>query len=143
MNVDILKKYNQTNLFGKYLDLQLDVVKAGNVSYKVKVKKQHLATVKSAHGGFISAIFDQIVGTAALSKAMVESKLVSTIEFKINYLQPAILHDELIGNGIVIKNGKRIYTVKGDIYNQKKELIATGIATLNAYPYEKSDMNFK
>ena len=29
------------------------------------------------------------------------------------------------------------------IYNQKKELIATGIATLNAYPYEKSDMNFK
>ncbi|MDA9809111.1 MAG: PaaI family thioesterase [Flavobacteriales bacterium] len=143
MNVDILKKYNQTNLFGKYLDLQLDVVKPGNVSYKVKVKKQHLATVKSAHGGFISAIFDQIVGTAALSKAMVESKLVSTIEFKINYLQPAILHDELIGNGIVIKNGKRIYTVKGDIYNQKKELIATGIATLNAYPYEKSDMNFK
>ena len=143
MNVDILKKYNQTNLFRKYLDLQLDVVKPGNVSYKVKVKKQHLATVKSAHGGFISAIFDQIVGTAALSKAMVESKLVSTIEFKINYLQPAILHDELIGNGIVIKNGKRIYTVKGDIYNQKKELIATGIATLNAYPYEKSDMNFK
>jgi uncharacterized protein (TIGR00369 family) len=143
MNVDILRKYNQTNLFGKYLDLQLDVVKPGNVSYKVKVKKQHLATVKSAHGGFISAIFDQIVGTAALSKAMVESKLVSTIEFKINYLQPAILHDELIGNGIVIKNGKRIYTVKGDIYNQKKELIATGIATLNAYPYEKSDMNFK
>ena len=143
MNVDILKKYNQTNLFGKYLELQLDVVKPGNVSYKVKVKKQHLATVKSAHGGFISAIFDQIVGTAALSKAMVESKLVSTIEFKINYLQPAILHDELIGNGIVIKNGKRIYTVKGDIYNQKKELIATGIATLNAYPYEKSDMNFK
>ena len=143
MNVDILKKYNQTNLFGKYLDLQLYVVKPGNVSYKVKVKKQHLATVKSAHGGFISAIFDQIVGTAALSKAMVESKLVSTIEFKINYLQPAILHDELIGKGIVIKNGKRIYTVKGDIYNQKKELIATGIATLNAYPYEKSDMNFK
>ena len=143
MNVDILKKYNQTNLFGKYLDLQLDVVKPGNVSYKVKVKKQHLATVKSAHGGFISAIFDQIVGTAALSKAMVESKLVSTIEFKINYLQPAILYDELIGKGIVIKNGKRIYTVKGDIYNQKKELIATGIATLNAYPYEKSDMNFK
>ena len=143
MNVDILKKYNQTNLFGKYLDLQLDVVKPGNVSYKVKVKKQHLATVKSAHGGFISAVFDQIVGTAALSKAMVESKLVSTIEFKINYLQPAILHDELIGNGIVIKNGKRIYTVKGNIYNQKKELIATGIATLNAYPYEKSDMNFK
>lgn len=143
MNVDILKKYNQTNLFGKYLDLQLDVVKPGNVSYKVKVKKQHLATVKSAHGGFISAIFDQIVGTAALSKAMLESKLVSTIEFKINYLQRAILHDELIGKGIVIKNGKRIYTVKGDIYNQKKELIATGIATLNAYPYEKSDMNFK
>ena len=51
MKMDILQKYNQTNLFGKYLDLKLDIVKPGDITYKVKVQKQHLATVKSAHGG--------------------------------------------------------------------------------------------
>lgn len=143
MKLDILQKYNQTNLFGKYLNLKLDIVKPGDITYKVKVQKQHLATVKSAHGGFISAIFDQIVGTAALSKAMEELKLVATVEFKINFLKPSFFNDELTGRGLVLKQGKRLYTVRGDIFNQDKELIATGIATLNAYPYEKSDMNLK
>ena len=87
MKLDILEKYNQTNLFGKYLNLKLDIVKPGDITYKVKVQKQHLANVKSAHGGFISAIFDQIVGTAALSKAMEELKLVATIEFKIQFFK--------------------------------------------------------
>jgi len=141
MNHNILEKYNQTNQFGKFLDLKLVDVQPGEVKYNVDVKKQHLATVKSAHGGFISAIFDQIVGTAALSQSLLENKLVSTVEFKINYLRPVFINDSLIGNGLVIKSGNRLYTVKGDIYNQKKELIATGIATLNAYPFEKSDMN--
>ena len=141
MNNKIFNIYNQTNQFGKFLDLILVEVKPGKVKYSVNVKKQHLATVKSAHGGFISAIFDQIVGTAALSQSLSEDKLVSTVEFKINYLKPVFLNDSLVGQGLVIKSGQRLYTVKGEIYNQNKELIATGIATLNAYPFEKSDMN--
>ena len=101
-----------------------------------------MATYKSAHGGFLAAIFDQIVGTAALTKAMLDDKLVSTVEFKINYLKPAFLHDELKGSGIVLHHGKRLYTVEGQIFNQNNELLAKGIATLNAYPFDKSDMKF-
>jgi hypothetical protein len=29
---------------------------------------------------------------------------------------------------------------QGEIYNQKRELLCTCLATLNAYPFEKSDM---
>ena len=87
MKNNILNKYNQTNQFGKFLDLILIEANPGEVKYSVNVKKQHLATVKSAHGGFISAIFDQVVGTAALSQSMNQDKLVSTVEFKINYLK--------------------------------------------------------
>ena len=142
MNDNILKKYNETNQFGKFLNLKIDVIKPGKVTYRVRVNKKHLATLKSAHGGFISAIFDQVVGTAALSKAIEFKKLVSTVEFKLNFLKPAILNDNLKGTGDVIDYGKRIYIVKGNIYNQNEELVATGLATLNAYPFEKSDMNF-
>ena len=49
--------------------------------------------------------------------------------------------DDLIGHGLVIQSGIRLYTVKGETFNQNKNLVATGIATLNAYPFDKSDMN--
>lgn len=73
---------------------------------------------------------------------MSDHKLVSTVEFKINYLKPAYLHDKLKGVGMVLHHGKRLYTVEGQIFNHKQELLAKGIATLNAYPYAKSDMKF-
>ena len=140
--IDILKKYNQTNQFGSFLGLKLKVISPGEVNYYVKVKEDHLATLSSAHGGFLSAIFDQIVGTAALSKSLLENKVVATVELKINFLKPAFLDDDLVGKGKVVSSGKRLYTVDGKIYNQNKDLLALGIATLNAYPFEKSDMNF-
>jgi len=142
MNVDILKKYNQTNQFGRFLGLELELLYPGEVNYYVEVKKEHLATLNSAHGGFLAGVFDQIIGTAALSKALLDKKVVATVEFKINYIKPAFLGDKLIGNGKVISSGKRLYTVEGKIFNQNQELLALGLATLNAYPFEKSDMNF-
>lgn len=142
MNKNILKKYNETNQFGNFLKLKLNLIKPGEVNYTVKVKNEHLATLNSAHGGFLAAIFDQVVGTAALSKAVLENNVVSTVEFKINYLKPAFLNDELTGFGKLISKGKRLYTVEGKIFNQNKELLVTGIATLNAYPFKKSDMIF-
>jgi len=140
--LEILKRYGQTNRYGSLLGLHLDFVESGVVNYRTKVLKEHLATEKSAHGGFLASIFDQIVGTAALSKAINDGKVVSTVELKMNFLKPAMLDDELLGEGRVINNGKRLYTVEGKIYNQKKELLLTGLATLNAYPFAKSDMNF-
>ena len=141
-NIEILKKYAETNHFGKFLGLKLEVVEPGEVNYFVEVSQNHLATYQSAHGGFLAAVFDQIVGTAALTKAMSDHKLVSTVEFKINYLKPAYLNDKLKGVGKVLHHGKRLYTVEGQIFNHKQELLAKGIATLNAYPYDKSDMKF-
>ena len=72
---------------------KIRVVEPGEVNYFVEVSQNHLATYQSAHGGFL-AVFDQIVGTAALA-AMSDHKLVSTVEFKINYLKPAYLNDKL------------------------------------------------
>lgn len=142
LDENILKKYNQTNQFGEFLGLKLEVICPGEVNYHVKVKNEHLATLNSAHGGFLAGFFDQIVGTAALTKAALESKVVSTVEFKINYLKPAFLNDNLTGLGKVLSNGKRLYIVEGKIINQQNELLVIGSATLNAYPFEKSDMNF-
>ena len=59
---------------------------------------------------------------------------------KLNFLQPALLNDQLKGIGKVLKAGKRIIVVEGKIFNQHNQLLAVGIATMNAYPIEKSDL---
>ena len=140
MNKDILERYNETNHFGRLLGMKYEIQKSGEIYYRLEVKKEHLATKTAAHGGFLAAVMDAVVGVAALSKMTDEGKVVSTVEMKLNFLQPAFLGDQLLGIGQVLKSGKRIIVVEGKIYNHKKEILAICLATMNAYPFEKSDM---
>ena len=120
--------------------MTFEVSQPGQVIYTMPVTENILATTSAAHGGALAAFMDSIIGVASLSSVAEEGKLVSTIEFKINYLKPAFLNDELRGIGKVIKKGKRIIISKGEIFNQKDELLAICTGTLNAYPIEKSDI---
>ncbi len=136
----VLKIYNQVNQFGLENDLELSIIKPGEIVYKMKVVKKHLATSTAIHGGMLAAMMDGIIGVAALTTVASEQKLVSTVEFKINYFKPAFLGDLLTGKGKVDHKGNRIIHASGEIYNQKNELIAKAMGTLNAYPIEKSDI---
>lgn len=122
------------------MDMEVEITEPGNITYYLTVKKEHLATPTAMHGGAMSGFMDAIIGVAALSVVAKENKLVSTIEFKINFLKPAYLNDQLKGIGKVIKKGNRIIIARGDVYNQHEELIATATGTLNAYPFDKSDL---
>ena len=136
---EILNKYNKANQFGDLIKMNYTMESPGKISYTIKVTPKLLATPKAMHGGAIAGFMDAVIGVAALSAVAHEGKVVSTIEYKINFLKPAVLNDHLVGEGIVINKGKRIIVAEGKISNQNKELIATAIGTLNAYPIEKSD----
>ena len=136
----LLSIYNQVNQFGLDNDFELTIVKPGEIIYKMEVKQKHLATPTAMHGGMIAAMMDGVIGVAGLTTVAEEHKLVSTVEFKINYLKPAFLGDSLTGKGKVDHKGNRIIHVSGEIYNQKNELVAKAMGTLNAYPLEKSDV---
>tara|TARA_B100000401_G_C52719158_1_gene677709 strand:- start:343 stop:771 length:429 start_codon:yes stop_codon:yes gene_type:complete len=140
MNEEIVKRYSQTNKFGKLLDMQYRLDATGDIIYDVTITEKHLATKTAAHGGLLAAMMDGVVGVAALEEASKNGNLVSTVEMKLNFLQPAFLNDRLKGVGKILKAGKRIIVVEGKIYNQDNLLLAVGIATMNAYPIEKSDM---
>ena len=137
---NILDIYNKTNNFGRLINMTFDEVQSGHVIYRMPVSKNILATPTTAHGGAIAGFMDAIIGIAALSSVVNEQKLVSTVEYKINFIKPAMHNDELTGVGKVIQKGKRIIVSKGDIFNQNKDLIATALGTFNAYPFEKSDI---
>ena len=100
-----------------------------------------MATPTTIHGGMIAAMMDAVIGVAGLSAVAQEGKLVSTVEFKISYYNPALLGDTLTGKGKVEKKGNRIIYASGEIYNQNNKIIAKALGTLNAYPIEKSDIS--
>lgn len=138
----LIKVYSQTNQFGKLLGIELTKFEADGIEYQLTISDKHLATPTTSHGGVLSAYMDGILGLAALYVSSEIGCLVSTVEFKINYLKPARKGDVLIGLGKVISKGKRIIIAQGEIIDQatgEKVAIATG--TFNAYPHEKSGMS--
>jgi uncharacterized protein (TIGR00369 family) len=135
----ILKLYNSINTFGRVNEMELEVIAPGHIKYTMPVKEVHLATPVAIHGGVLSAMMDGVLGVAALSASCHDGKLVSTVEFKINYLSPARLGDVLIGEGKIIQKGNRLIIAEGDIKLKGSEkLIAKGNGTFSAYPIEKS-----
>jgi uncharacterized protein (TIGR00369 family) len=135
----LIKVYQETNEFGKAHQLELLKFEADEIVYRLEVRKQHLATPTTAHGGLVAGYMDGVLGLAALYASSENACLVSTVEFKINYLSPVRLGDVLIGRGKLVKSGKRIIITKGEISQEKTgELVAIATGTFNAYPYEKS-----
>lgn len=137
---ELLKIYGKVNQFGKENGLLLTVLKPGNITYEMEVLPKHLATQTTIHGGMVAAMMDGVIGVAALSLVAPEGKLVSTVEFKINYYRPVYLGDVLKGEGRVDFRGNRLIASSGEIYNQHGEMVAKAMGTFNAYPFEKNDI---
>lgn len=136
----LITKYIQSNLFGKHLGMNFLIVEPGRVEYLLKIEAHHLATPKAAHGGVISALADGALGVAGLSAVCHQNKVVSTVEYKINFLSPAFLNDELKAVAKVEQLGKRLMIVSCDIIctNRNNIAIAKALGTFNAYDAAKA-----
>jgi uncharacterized protein (TIGR00369 family) len=136
----LIEQYIAQNNFGKTLGMDFKILEPGFVHYFLTIMSEHLATPKAAHGGVISALMDGLLGVTALSVSALENKIISTVEFKINFLAPALLDDELIGIGKMELKGNRLIIVSGDIIcpNRNNIVIAKALGTFNSYPAEKA-----
>lgn len=113
----LIDKYIANNKFGESLGMHFNILSDGEIEYHLKITEQHLATPLSAHGGVISALADAALGVCALSGVYKENKVVSTVEFKINFLAPALVNDELIAHAKILQKGKRILIVECTIFS--------------------------
>ena len=134
----LIKAYIEGNHFGSLIGMGFRILEKGSVEYYLKIEEKHLATPAAAHGGCIAALVDALLGVSALSAVCEDGKVVSTVEFKLNFLRPVLLNDSLKGLGEVVKAGNRIIFTEGKIFNQKGEIVVTASGTFNAYPKEKA-----
>ena len=83
------------------------------------------------HAGALTSILDTACGYAALTVAPVDADVL-TVEFKANFLRPA-LGDGFVAVGKVVKAGKTITVCSGELFASREgreELIAIMQATI-------------
>jgi uncharacterized protein (TIGR00369 family) len=137
---DLIAFYSKVNKYGEANGMELTIIEPGRIEYRMEIKEMHMATPVAAHGGAVAGLMDAVLGVAALSMTAAEGKLVSTVEFKINFLNPVFKDDVLLGRGWVEQKGNRIVIASGEIIcqNRNNQMIAKAMGTFNAYPFEKA-----
>jgi uncharacterized protein (TIGR00369 family) len=140
MENQLIHQYIQNNHFGKLLGMDFKIISEGLVEYRMKILPDHLATPAAAHGGVIAALVDAALGVAGLSAVHKQNKVVSTVEYKMNFLSPALVGDELLAIGKVEQKGNRILVISCDVIcvNRQNKMIAKALGTFNAYDAAKA-----
>lgn len=134
---EIFKSTNQYDIDNK---LTFEIHSPGLITYKMTILEKHLSSPQTAHGGSIAGFMDCVLGLSALSESVTRHQLTSTVEFKINFVRPVKLGDEIIGTGRVVHKGKSLLISQGEVrISNTNELIAMGQGTFNLYPISKKD----
>jgi len=142
----LVAHYNRINLYGQANGMALTVPTPGQAEYRMTIQEAHLSSPGTAHGGVLAGLMDAVLGAAALTQAFTAGDLVSTVEFKINYLRPVHLGDGLRAEARVEHTGKSIVVVSGTIYKPAPEpggpelAVAQGLGTFNRYPASKRNL---
>jgi uncharacterized protein (TIGR00369 family) len=138
----LLAGYNRINAYGQANGMTLSAPAPGQAEYRMVIRPEHLSSPGVAHGGVLAGLMDAVLGAAALTLAFTTGELVSTVEFKLNFLQPVRLGDELRATAQVDHTGKSLLICSGTIYRQVPDetaetAVAQGLGTFNRYPAGK------
>jgi len=137
--MEIFEKY-YTDLvnFDRFLGMKLQVHAPGKITYTLEITENHLTAPDQCHGGVISAMMDAVLGVTALSLAVSQGNLCSTVEYKMNYLSTAKPGEIIEGSADVDFSGSTIICTSGGIREvQSGRFIAKGMGTFLQYPISK------
>jgi uncharacterized protein (TIGR00369 family) len=134
--VVFLENYKQINNFMTENGIEHSLQEPGITETTITILDKHLSSPNTAHGGAMAGFMDSVLGFCALSAAIPDENLVSTVEFKLNYFKPIFLNDHLVGKGKVIRKGKTFIVSIAEIF-RGEEMVAHGQGTFNVYPMAK------
>ncbi|WP_027003511.1 PaaI family thioesterase [Hugenholtzia roseola] len=136
----VVALYNKHNQFDAENGMRLEVLAPGEVRYEMLVEEKHTSSPGHCHGGALAGLMDSVLGSSALTYAFTQGNLCATVEFKINYCQPAHLKDTLVAVARIDHAGKRLIVCSGEIrLKTDGTLIAKGLGTFNLYPMNKKE----
>lgn len=117
--------------FLQIIGAELVAVSPGTVEvalpYRTELAQQHGAV----HAGVITAIVDVACGYAALSLMPAGSEVL-TVEYKVNFLTPAV-GDRFVARGEVVRSGSRLVVCRGSVLAERdgtRTRVAEMLATM-------------
>jgi len=105
----------------------------GYLESRLKVLDRHRQQDNYIHAGVIATMADHTAGYAAFS-LIPEDHRILTIEFKINFLNPAYGHG-LICRSRILREGGQILVGESEVFDQRSDgevLVAKAIVTLRS-----------
>lgn len=136
----LLESFQQSKMMRLF---QAEVSEIGIGHFEIAVPKLDFMARPAGmfNGSTISALVDVSSGYAAAS-AKSEDGYFTTVELKVNFLNPAF-GDKLIAKAQVVKNGKVLTVVRSDVFavevKGKENLVATSLVTLMQLNKKSSD----
>ena len=130
---DILYAMEHVVPFNRLLGLRGESVGRGKAVLTLPVREDLLGDVRrpALHGGVLSSLIDTVGGLAAWS-ALSEEESVSTVDLRVDYLEPAGLGAPLRAEAELMRKGNRVCHVRVSVW-QDGRLVAEGRAVYNIH----------
>ncbi len=105
----------------------------GRLDSQLKILTRHRQQDNYIHAGVIATMADHTAGYAAFS-LVPEDHRILTVEFKINFLDPAY-GDTLVCRSRILREGRQILVGESEIFDKRSDgeaLVAKAIVTLRS-----------
>lgn len=119
--------------FNRYLGLRGESIGEGRAVLVLPVRPEFVGDPRrpALHGGVLSSLIDTAGGLAAWS-ALGAGEMVSTVDLRVDYLEPAGLGHPLRAEAELVRKGNRVCHVKVAV-TQGGALVAEGRAVFNIH----------
>lgn len=120
--------------FNKLLGLRLELLEAGHGIVWLTPRPELIGDPRrgTIHGGVLSALIDTAAGAAAWSALEPPEDAVSTVDLRVDYLDPAGVGADLRAEAHLRRKGNRVCHVQVEV-TQGGAAIATGVGVYNIH----------
>ncbi len=111
-----------------FLGLMFEDISRGRAEAFYKFDERHTRIGGILHGGIVTALLDQVMGTSALTVNPGNNQV--TLELKINFLKPMAKNNspfKIVGK--VIRTGRKTIVCEGKIVDREGQICAIALGT--------------
>jgi uncharacterized protein (TIGR00369 family) len=136
---DVLRIMEEHVPFNRMLGIRGESVEAGRAVLVLPVREEFVGDPRrpALHGGVLSALIDTAGGVAAWS-ALEGAESVSTVDLRVDFLEPARLAGPLRAEAWLTRKGNRVCHVRVALH-QDGTLVAEGVGVYNIHRRKKEE----
>ena len=128
-----LAAFVDTSSFPALLSMRMSRLDMGEAEFVVDVASKHRQLMGVVHGGVFAALIDTAAFWAVYFTVEDESKWLTSVDLKLNYLAPAT-GGRLVARGRQVKAGRTLCYADAQVVDERGKILAHGASTLMIVP---------